>query len=135
MKKLLIIFRYSINNFMTIAKYLRTDKYIFVDGYPHTKNFGDALGTPIVEFLSEKKVLPSKNISRFLFQVFKFKNYAVVGGNVTLGRGVHVGTNATIRENINIGDFSIIGSGSVVLKDVPENSIYIGNPAKLLKKK
>jgi len=56
-------------------------------------------------------------------------------GNVTLGYGAHVGTNATIRENINIGDFSITGSGSVVLNDVPKNSIYIGNPARLLKKK
>lgn len=60
---------------------------------------------------------------------------AVVGGNVTLGRGAHVGTNATIRENINIGDFAIIGSGAVVLNDVPDNSIYVGNPAKLLKNK
>jgi acetyltransferase EpsM len=60
---------------------------------------------------------------------------AVVGGNVTLGKGAHVGTNATIRENINIGDFAIVGSGAVVLKDVPENTVYIGNPAKLLKKK
>ncbi|TDU42893.1 acetyltransferase EpsM [Gelidibacter sediminis] len=60
---------------------------------------------------------------------------SVVGGNVVLGRGAHVGTNATIRENINIGDFAIIGSGAVVLNDVPENSIYVGNPARMLKSK
>lgn len=59
----------------------------------------------------------------------------VVGGNVTLGRGAHVGTNATIRENVTIGDFAIIGSGAVVLNDVNANSIYIGNPAKLLRQK
>lgn len=60
---------------------------------------------------------------------------AVVGGNVVLGKGAHVGTNATIRENINVGDFAIIGSGAVVLNDVPGNSIFVGNPAKLLKNK
>jgi len=60
---------------------------------------------------------------------------SVVGGNVTLGRGAHVGTNSTIRENVSIGEFAIVGSGAVVLNDVPDNSIFIGNPAKLLKKK
>ncbi len=60
---------------------------------------------------------------------------AVVGANVDVGKAVHVGTNATIREKIIIGDFSLIGSGSVVLNDVEPNSIVVGNPAKLLRKK
>ncbi|MPM98563.1 putative acetyltransferase EpsM [bioreactor metagenome] len=60
---------------------------------------------------------------------------AVVGANVNVGRGVHVGTNATIREKVKIGDFSLIGSGSVVLNDVEPNSIVVGNPARLLRKK
>ncbi len=60
---------------------------------------------------------------------------AVVGANVDVGRAVHVGTNATIREKVKIGDFSLIGSGSVVLNSVEPNSIVVGNPAKLLRKK
>jgi len=58
-----------------------------------------------------------------------------VGANVVLGKGVHIGSNATLREKISIGDFSIVGSGSVVLNDVPENTIVVGNPARILKKK
>mgnify|MGYP003807203629 CR=1 FL=1 len=60
---------------------------------------------------------------------------AVVGANVDVGRAVHVGTNATIREKVKIGDFSLIGSGSVVLNDIEQNSIVVGNPAKLLRRK
>lgn len=60
---------------------------------------------------------------------------AVVGANVDVGRAVHIGTNATIREKVKIGDFSLIGSGAVVLNDVEPNSIVVGNPAKLLRKK
>src|SRR5690606_4939611 len=70
--------KYIKDNLTTLSKYNEKD-YIFLDGYPHTKNFGDALNTPLVEFLSEKKVLPSKNISRLLFNFFDFENYAVIG--------------------------------------------------------
>lgn len=79
MSKLILYFKYFIGNIITIMKYLLSKKYIFVDGFPHTKNFGDALNTPLIEYLSGKKVLPSKNISRFLFNIFSFKNYAVIG--------------------------------------------------------
>lgn len=60
---------------------------------------------------------------------------AVVGANVLVGRACHIGSNATIREKITLGDFSLVGSGAMVLNDVLENSIVIGNPAKLLRTK
>ena len=58
---------------------------------------------------------------------------SVVGANVRVGKGVHVGSNATIREKVDIGDFSLIGSATVVLEDVLENTIVVGNPAKVLR--
>jgi len=60
---------------------------------------------------------------------------AVVGANVDVGKAVHVGSNATIREKIKIGDYALIGSGAVVLSNVGENEIWVGNPAKLLRSK
>lgn len=56
----------------------------------------------------------------------------VVGANVHIGKAVHIGSNATLREKIKIGDFALVGAGSVVLKDVPENAIVVGNPGKVL---
>lgn len=60
---------------------------------------------------------------------------AVVGANVVVGKACHLGSNSTIREKIIIGDFSLVGAGAVVLNDVPENSIVVGNPARLLRTK
>ena len=42
-----------------------------------------------------------------------------------------MGANSVIRENIIIGRNVIIGAGSVVISNIPDNSIYFGNPAKL----
>jgi len=47
---------------------------------------------------------------------------------------VSIGSNATILPGIRIGKNSTIGAGAVVTKDVPSNSIVIGNPAKVIKK-
>lgn len=60
---------------------------------------------------------------------------AVVGANVHVGKAVHVGSNATIREKVQIGDYSLVGAGAVVLEDVPENSVVVGNPARVLRKR
>jgi acetyltransferase EpsM len=60
---------------------------------------------------------------------------AVVGANVHVGKAVHIGSNATIREKVTLGDYSLVGAGAVVLTDVPENSIVVGNPARVLRQK
>ena len=45
-----------------------------------------------------------------------------------------IGAGAMIKAGITIGQYSIIGTGSVVLKDVPAYEIWVGNPAKFIKK-
>jgi len=57
----------------------------------------------------------------------------VVGANVHVGKACHIGSNATIREKVTIGDYSLVGAASMVLKDVGEEEIVIGNPARPLK--
>tara|TARA_A100001011_G_C14309235_1_gene844730 strand:+ start:1900 stop:2574 length:675 start_codon:yes stop_codon:yes gene_type:complete len=59
---------------------------------------------------------------------------ASIAGNVTIDNFATIGTNATIFPNIKIGENSIVGAGAVVNKNVPKNSVVVGNPAKLIKK-
>ena len=59
----------------------------------------------------------------------------VVGSpkEVILEKNVWIGDSAIVCKGVTIGENSIIGAGSVVTKDVPKNSVYAGNPAKLVK--
>ncbi len=45
-----------------------------------------------------------------------------------------VGANATILAGITIGKYAVVGAGSVVTKDVPDYEVWVGNPARFLKK-
>lgn len=54
--------------------------------------------------------------------------------DVTIGNNVWIGSGAIILGGITIGDNSIIGAGAVVNKDIPEDSIAVGVPAKVIKK-
>ena len=52
---------------------------------------------------------------------------------VKIGKNVWIGTHAIILPGVTIGDRVVIGAGSVVTKDVPANSVAVGNPAKVIK--
>ena len=49
-------------------------------------------------------------------------------------RGASIGSGSTLLGGITVGENAIIGAGSVVTKDVPANTIVVGNPARVLKK-
>lgn len=49
-------------------------------------------------------------------------------------KGASIGANATIICGVTIGEGAMIGAGSVVTKDVPSGEVWVGNPAKFLRK-
>lgn len=53
---------------------------------------------------------------------------------ITLGKNVWVGSNSTILQGVTIGDNVVIAAGAVVTKDVPENTIVGGVPARIIRK-
>jgi acetyltransferase-like isoleucine patch superfamily enzyme len=59
---------------------------------------------------------------------------ADVFGKVKIGNNVFIGDNCTILPNTIIGDNCVVGAGSVVRGRFPENSVIVGNPAKVVLK-
>ncbi len=81
-------------------------------------------------------------ISTFPFAIFgedwkdamAGKTYPTKGDTI-IGNDVWIGYDATIMPGVKIGDGAIIGSKSIVIKDVEPYSIFGGNPAKLIRKR
>lgn len=59
---------------------------------------------------------------------------AGIMGMVTIGDKSFIGAKALIRENITIGKNCVVGMGAVVNRDVPDNSVVVGNPARAIRK-
>lgn len=55
------------------------------------------------------------------------------GKPVTIGNNVWIGGNTIINPGVKIGHNTVIGSGSVVTKDIPDNVIAAGNPCRILR--
>lgn len=56
-----------------------------------------------------------------------------LSGSITIGSGVWLAPNISVTHKVNIGDNSLVGIGSVVTKDVPDNVVVAGNPARKLR--
>ncbi|MFY5898951.1 acyltransferase [Acinetobacter pittii] len=58
----------------------------------------------------------------------RYQKYAPI----TIGSNVFIGLNTIVMPGVTIGDNVVVGAGSVVTKDIPPNSIAVGNPARVI---
>jgi acetyltransferase-like isoleucine patch superfamily enzyme len=52
---------------------------------------------------------------------------------IVIGRNVWIGSNVTVLPGVTIGDNAVVAAASVVTKDVPENTIVVGSPARVVR--
>ncbi len=55
--------------------------------------------------------------------------------NIQIGNDVWLGANVIVLPGVTIGNHVVIGAGSVVTKDLPDFSVAVGNPARVIKKR
>lgn len=66
-------------------------------------------------------------------------DFVHIGPNCSIAGGVHVecgafiGIGSVIMPNVKIGKWCIVGAGSVVIKDIPDYAVAVGNPSKVIK--
>lgn len=60
---------------------------------------------------------------------------SVTGGNVAIGKLSAIGLGAMLLHKISVGSNSVVGAGAVVTKNIPDNSVAYGNPAKIIRQR
>lgn len=61
------------------------------------------------------------------------KQYPEKYESMVLKAGCSIGANATLLPGITVGQYAMVGAGAVVTKDVPEYSVVVGNPARVIR--
>src|SRR5262245_55999388 len=61
-------------------------------------------------------------------------SHVVISGHVTIEQGCFLGVNATLRNGITIGEFSVIGAGALIMKDTRPQTVHLGHRAERLMK-
>lgn len=60
--------------------------------------------------------------------------YVHISKEIKIGKNTWIGTRAIILSGVNIGENCIVGAGTVVTKNIPNNGIAVGNPMKIISK-
>ncbi|WNM20237.1 acetyltransferase [Flavobacterium capsici] len=58
-----------------------------------------------------------------------------LAGNVSVGEGTQVGIGTSVIQGIKIGKWVTIGAGAVIINDIPDYAVVVGNPGKIIKYK
>ncbi len=58
-----------------------------------------------------------------------------LAGNVEIGEGSHIGIGACVIQGVKIGKWCTIGAGAVIIKDIPDNTVVVGNPGRIIRYK
>ena len=61
------------------------------------------------------------------------KVYPEIFSGITIKQGASIGANATILPGVTIGEYAMVGAGAVVVSDIPDHAVVVGNPAKVIR--
>lgn len=82
----------------------------------------------------EDDVFIGPNVTFTNDQYPRSKCYPEQFSNTIVKKGASIGGNSTVLPGMIIGENALIGAGSVVTKNIPDNEIWLGNPAKFVRK-
>jgi len=107
---------------------------------------GDNVGCSGVTLAAAKKIVIGNNVligaNVFIMDTDwhntnpdERQSYDIISKPVSIGNGVFIGYNSVVLKGVTIGENSVISANSLVISDIPANSIAMGNPCKVILKR
>ncbi len=101
---------------------------------------GDSIGCYIqayggIEFGSNVELGPGVKIVSQNHDLNDFSQAIKTNKPIRIGDNVWIGANSVVLPEVQIGENVVIGAGSIVTKDIPSDSIAVGNPCRIIRKK
>ncbi len=137
---------YDLTKELSYNKYFRTLFYFRTSGfasnilrvfYPRDHRFTIDMNTKIdggvIMAHPYSTIINAKSVGKHLYINQLVTIGEKDGKKPVIGDNVKLYTNCTVIGDITIGNNAVIGAGAVVTKDIPENSVAVGNPAKVIK--
>lgn len=139
-------------NAIAIGNHVIIDDFVFIDGragvrigsYVHVASFVSIIGRGEVEIGDFSNISAG---SRLVAGSDAFDGSAMIGptipddlrnahrGRIVLGRHAQLGTNVVVHPDVELGEGTVVGSGSVVTKSLPEWTICVGSPARPIRER
>ena len=113
--------------FINYGKNTKIGKRVFIN---HACSFLDLGGITIED---DVMLAPKVNLLSEGHPISASERNTMIPGKVHIKKGAWIGAGATILAGVTIGENSVVAAGSVVSKDVPDNTVVGGTPAKILK--
>jgi acetyltransferase-like isoleucine patch superfamily enzyme len=115
------------------AVYLRagTEGKITLGDRAAINSFARLFGHGSIEIGEDAQIGPGCLITTTDHNIYE--NLEASFRKVTIGKRAWIGANVTVLPGISIGDYAVVGAGSVVTRDVPAYSVVVGVPARVIK--
>ena len=107
-------------------------KELISELFNHTLGENTVINPPIYTILADK-VKIGKNVVIATTNHDVYERNIITCKPVHIKRNVWIGVNVTILPGVTIGENAVVGAGAVVTKDVPDNAVVVGNPARVIK--
>jgi acetyltransferase-like isoleucine patch superfamily enzyme len=114
---------------ISIGKGVWLDDYFFIHAQDEVKIGDGCMIASYVYIVDFDHKIPTK-----LYDFHDVNKNTYVRSKVTIGKNVWIGAQCVIVRGVTIGNNAVIGAGSVVTKNIPGNSVAVGNPARVIRK-